>query len=121
MFSFNCVQVNSWSEYFKGLFDEIGVKADFIDQKIEEDGKERDAYVEMLKKYFSDLKLVTLPTKWHYTDSKEIVDKMIKFYPDQEKLILAYEKKIRAVLDKAIKKDGEVVIETSSEFWHCGK
>ena len=121
VFSFNCVQVNSWSEYFKGLFDEIGVKADFIDQKIEEDGKERDAYVEMLKKYFSDLKLVTLPTKWHYTDSKEIVDKMIKFYPDQEKLILAYEKKIRAVLDKAIKKDGEVVIETSSEFWHCSK
>ena len=46
---------------------------------------------------------------------------MIKFYPDQEKLILAYEKKIRAVLDKAIKKDGEVVIETSSEFWHCSK
>ena len=120
-FSFNCTQVYSWDLYFKKAFEDIGINAAFIDEIIKEDTIQRNVYVDMLKKNFSDVKPVMIPCRWTYENGEEIFDKIKRIYPNEEKLLLSEKKKIKEHFDAIVKKDGKIIVDTESEFWHCFK
>ena len=107
--------------YFKKAFEDIGINAAFIDEIIKEDRIQRNVYVDMLKKNFSDVKPVMIPCRWTYETGEEIFDKIKRIYPNEEKLLLSEKKKIKEYFDAIVKKDGKIIVDTESEFWHCFK
>ena len=46
---------------------------------------------------------------------------MKEYYEDQEKTISKYEDKLIAYFAEKIEKDGEIVFQADSQFWHCFK
>ena len=120
-FSFNGPAVNRWIMYSKSVFDEIGLKASFVDDIIAEETKAQDECDEMLGKYFSRVEKTQISNRWHYDKAEDIVGKMKTAFEGNEKFISDNEKKLIAYFDKKIKKDGEVVITVGSLFRHCYK
>ena len=62
-----------------------------------------------------------MPNFWHYTDAKEIVEKMKDYCKDHEKTIAGYEDKLISFFNDKIDQNGEFVLEARSQFWHCYK
>ena len=120
-FSFNCAEIHFWDLYFKKAFEDMGLKATFIDDIIKEDTIERDVFIELFKKYFSKAEPVILPCRWVYAKSEEIMDKLKRVYPEQEKFLVANQKKIKEYFDAIVAKEGKITVDTESEFWHCYK
>ena len=121
VFSYNCPGADSWYRYLQDVFTELKIKAPFVDEKIAAKKKMADDTVEMLKKYFNKVELVTLSNKWHYTDAAELFDKIKEIFDWQEKFMISKRDKLERHLEKKMEKDGEVVIETFAYFWHCRK
>ena len=121
MFSYNGPSVSSWNIFYKNVLEELGIKASFIDDKIANETAEEADCEEMLKKYFGKIESIMLPCNWHYTDADELIQKMKKIFPDQEKFINCKKDKIKEYFERIIDKDGEIVVETESKFWHCFK
>lgn len=119
--STNGGNVANWHDLFKEALEAIGEDASFIDKVVALQTEKRDKYVAIMEKYFARVESVLLPNFWHYTDAKEIVDKMKTYYKDQEKAITGYEDKLLSYFNEKIEKDGEFVIEAKSQFWHCYK
>lgn len=119
VFSINCSGVSTWHYYFKNVLEEIGLKAAFIQEIIEAKMEKGDADVTMLNKYFKKVEAVVLTNTWHYTDEKELFQKMKTMYANHEKYICKNEEKIIAYFDKKIKEDGEIEVVIESPFWHC--
>jgi DNA-binding transcriptional MerR regulator/tRNA A58 N-methylase Trm61 len=121
LFSFNGANVANWNKLFKEAVEAIGEDAAFIDETIARQTEKRNQYIAMMEKYFARVESVLLPNFWHYTETKEIVEKMKDYYKDQEKAITGYEDKLLAYFNEKIEKDGEFVLEARSQFWHCYK
>ena len=121
MFSYNGPSVSSWNIFYKNVLEELGIKASFIDDKIANETAEEADCEEMLKKYFGKIESIMLPCNWHYTDADELIQKMKKIFPDQEKFINCKKDKIKEYFERIIDKDGEIIVETESKFWHCFK
>lgn len=121
MFSYNGPSVSSWNTFYKNALEDIGIKAPFIDEKIAGQAAEEANCEEMLKKYFGRIEAIMLPCNWHYNDADELIQKMKKFFPDQEKFINCKKDKLKEYFERIIENDGEIVVETESKFWHCFK
>lgn len=121
MFSYNGPSVSSWNTFYKNALEDIGIKASFIDEKIAGQAAEEANCEEMLKKYFGRIEAIMLPCNWHYNDADELIQKMKKFFPDQEKFINCKKDKLKEYFERIIENDGEIVVETESKFWHCFK
>ncbi len=121
LFSFNGANVANWHDLFKEAIEAIGENTSFIDDTKAAQTEKRNQYISVMEKYFTRVESVLLPNFWHYTEAKEIVEKMKNYYRDQEKTISGYEDKLLAYFNEKIEKDGEFVIETISQFWHCYK
>lgn len=119
VFSCNGGNVAKWNEYFKEAVEAVGEDTGFIDKVVKEQTQRRESFVTLLDKYFGRVESVLLPNYWHYTDAKEIVQKMKEYYADQEKNIGRYEDKLVSYFQEKIDKDGEIVMEINSQFWHC--
>lgn len=120
-FSFNNPCETCWDKYFKKTFEDMGVKAPFFDDVINELDIEKEVLVVILKKYFPIIKSVYLPCRWVYTTPDEMIDKLKRLYPEQEKFILSEQRRIKEYYAEKIAQDGEIVIDVESEFWQCGK
>ena len=121
MFSFNGPSVSSWNIFYKNVLEELGINAKFIDEKMEGEAAEEAKCEEMLKRYFSRLESIKLPSRWHYTDADELIQKMENIFPTQEKFVDCKKDKLKEYFAGIIEKDGEVIVETESKFWHCYK
>ncbi len=119
VFCFNGAAVSYWNLFFKGVLDEIGLKSDFIDKRIAEQTEGRDACRKMLNRYFGKVDSVLLQNNWHYTDSEELFSRFRETFEDQEKFLDSNKDVIKAYFDEKIEKDGEIVVEIKSQFWHC--
>ena len=121
VFSFNGANVANWNTIFKEVIKAIGEDASFIDETIANQTLKRNDYIAMTEKYFARVESVLLPNYWHYTEAKEIVDKMKDYYKDYEKTIARYEDKLLDYFKEKIENNGEYVLEARSQFWHCYK
>lgn len=121
LFSFNGANVANWNNIFKETIEAIGEDASFIDKTIFAQTEKRQEYIFMMEKYFTRVESVLLPNFWHYTDAKEIVEKMKDYYKDHEKTIAGYEDKLISFFNDKIDQNGEFVLEARSQFWHCYK
>lgn len=121
MFSFNGAGISSWHIFFKKAFDEMNIKADFIEDGLKEQEKTQNECMSMLERHFKRVEKITLSNVWHYTDARELTAKLKDIFKDQEKFICRYEDKIESFFLKKIEDKGEILIEIGSSFWHCYK
>jgi DNA-binding transcriptional MerR regulator len=120
-FACNGGNVSKWNEYFKEALDAIGEDSGFIDKVIRKQNEKRDAYIAMANKYFVRVESVILSNYWHFTEAGDILKKFKDYYEGQEKTIARYEDKFLKYYQEQIEKNGEVVMEINSQFWHCYK
>ncbi len=121
VFSYNGYAVNWWYRYFRNDFKAMGLDTSFMSEGIKAQEEAQSASEDMLKKYFSKVEVAELTNSWHYSNSEEIIKKMLENFEDNKKYILDNKKKIKEYYDAKIKKDGEVVCERVSVFWNCYK
>ncbi|MCR4619008.1 MAG: MerR family transcriptional regulator [Lachnospiraceae bacterium] len=119
MFSYNGANVGFWNVFFKKTMDDLGLKSDFIDEKVKMQTEKRDACIAMLGKHFAKTESVILSNCWHYNNADELLQRMKEYYPEQEKYIGDKANAIRQYFDKIIQENGEIKIEIGSQFWHC--
>lgn len=121
VFSFNAEAVSTWLFFYRSAFEEMGLKTSFIDNQIADKTLAQNKCEEMLSQYFSENEKVFLSNTWHYSDSNELVERLLHMFPEQEKFIAAHSKQIQGYFDKKIENDGEIAVKIESLFWHCRK
>ncbi|MCR4641222.1 MAG: MerR family transcriptional regulator [Lachnospiraceae bacterium] len=121
MFSYNGPGADRWHIFARDTFHALGIKADFVEERIAEEKKKSDECRQMLMKYFEKIEMCDVYNKWHYTDAAELFDKLRGLYEDQEKFINLKREKLTEFFETKIETDGEIVIETAAHFWHCRK
>ena len=121
MFSFNGAGLSSWHIFFKNAFDEMSIKAGFIEDGLKEQERMQNECTSMLQRHFKRVEKITLSNMWHYSDVCELIAKIKDIFKDQEKFICKYQDKIESFFLKKIEDEGEILIEIGSSFWHCYK
>ena len=121
MFSFNGAGISSWHIFFKNAFDEMSIKAGFIEDGLKEQERMQNECTSMLQRHFKRVEKITLSNMWHYSDVCELIAKIKDIFKDQEKFICKYQDKIESFFLKKIEDEGEILIEIGSSFWHCYK
>lgn len=105
----------------KEIFGKIGLNTKFI-EKCYQDGKEKHHEMEeMLKPYFGRVETISLSSCMGYKNSNDILEKFYKMYPEQKKYLVSNERKIKSYFDKWIEENGEFILKSETEFWHCYK
>lgn len=118
-FSINGPDVTTWDIFFKSAMSEAGIEADFIDERIAENLAERDAYIEMVGKYFTKIETIELHSSFRFDEADDIMEFLKRRYEVQSKFFSVNEKKIKEYFAGRIAKDGEILITTDSHFLHC--
>ncbi|MBR6402046.1 MAG: MerR family transcriptional regulator [Eubacterium sp.] len=118
-FSINGPDVTVWDLFLKNAMSEAGIEENFLDEKIKESLAERDAYIEMLGKYFSKIETIELHNSFRFVDVDDIFECFQRRNKNQAKFFSVNEKKIREYFADKIAKDGEIIITTDSHFQHC--
>ena len=121
MFSCNGYGVTCRHLYFKQMFEDLGLQTGFITERMEEAEKNREAFKALLGKYFKRVESVKLTNNMKYDSADELFEKLCEFYPEAKKYLVEKEGRIKARLEKLIVEQGEVVIRSESQFWHCYK
>ncbi len=121
MFSYNGWGADSWYRFLQDIFTDLKIKAPFVEERIAARKKAAEDTEKMLKKYFSKVELAPLSNKWHYTDAKELFNKLKGTFEEEEKFMISKQDKLERYLAKKIEQDGEIVIESFTYFWHCRK
>ncbi|MBO4687663.1 MAG: MerR family transcriptional regulator [Clostridiales bacterium] len=117
-FSVNGPGVSSWHFFFKEAMEKAGIDAPFIDETIEAKSAERDAFVEMVKKYFSKVDIITLSCAFRFAEAEDMLLKMKDTYEGQEKFFAKNQDKIKAYFQSKIEESGEILFTTESQFLH---
>lgn len=118
-FSINGPDVTVWDMFLKNALGEAGIEENFLDEKIAESLKERDAYIEMLGKYFTKIETVELHNSFRFVDADDIFECFQRRNEVHAKFFSVNEKKIKEFFADKIAKDGEIIITTNSHFQHC--
>lgn len=121
VFSYNDASASSWHLFAQDTFNTLGIKADFIENKTAENRNRIADSENMLKKYFGKVEVCELHNRWHYTDADELYEKFRGMYDDQEKFMMSKKEKLTEYFAAKLEKEGEIVVETGSHFWHCSK
>ena len=118
-FSVNGPDLSTWNLFYKDAMKEAGIDAPFIDEKIREKEAERDAFIGMVRKYFSKVETIELPSSFRFDDAQDLLDSMKDFYDGQSKFFAQNGEKIKAYFAEKIAGNGELVIKTYGRFLHC--
>lgn len=119
MFSFNGAYVKDWNGWLKNILDELGCEGCFLEDLTNQEIMQRDELIALLSKYFGKVESVLLPNSWHYNDAEDLFLKLLSVYPQQEKILRKSEKELIEFFSEKIAKEGEIVVEIRSQFWHC--
>ncbi len=120
-FSVNGGTVDTWNSFFQEMLQDLGLRSDFVDKRIAGQRQKRDVFINTLKKYFSKMESVELTSCWHYTEAEDLYQKLIRIYPQEIKYLSYHEEEIKNYFHEKISLHGELVVETTSQFWHCYK
>lgn len=120
-FSYGTVSRGSWQRFFGKVLEETGIKTDVINKKLERLDAENQTCLDMLNRYFGRTESVVITNRWHYTESGEILEKMEEAVDDRNLMTPANRKKLAEYFAGLIERDGEIVVEVESQFWHCYK
>ena len=118
-FSINGPDVTVWDMFLKNAMSEAGIEENFLDEKIAESLKERDAYIEMLGKYFTNIETIELHNSFRFVDADDIFECFQRRNEVHAKFFSVNEKKIKEYFADKIAKDGEIIITTNAHFQHC--
>ncbi len=121
LFSVNGFETSSEHIFWKKMFVEMGLKATFIDIKLQTEEAQTECFKELLQKFFESVKLVTLDNSMRYDNSEEILGRLRQQYPENRKYIEDNENLIRQYFDGILEREGTVIVENTSSFWHCIK
>ena len=119
MFSFNGAYVRDWHSWLKNVLGGLGCEGRFLEDMINQEIMQKDELRALLSKYFGKVESVLLPNIWHYSDAEDLFLKLLSVYPQQEKLLRKAEKEMKEFFAKKIAKEGEIIVEIRSQFWHC--
>ncbi len=105
--------------FWKELFEKLELPSDFVLAKIAEKEKNTEVFLEMLKKYFSQIKEIQILNHMCYGDSEELLELLKVDFPEQKKFFSVYEEKLRAYFKAEIAENNGITIETNALFWQC--
>ena len=100
---------------------QVQVSVATAEYKLDQLDKENQVCLDMLNRHFGRTESVVISNKWHYTEAEEILTKMSEVVDDQNVMSPANRKKLLEYFGGLIGRDGEIVIEVESQFWHCFK
>lgn len=121
LFSLNGFEVSREHFYWKHIFEEMGLKANFIDANIQTEESSMEDFRNFLKDYFKTVNIVSLDNSMCYRDSEELVERLYHRYPENKKYLEENEKIIKKYFDNLFEKNEVVIVENSSSFWQCMK
>ncbi len=119
--SVNGPDVASWDLYFRDAMKEAGINAPFIDEKIREQEAKRDAFRAIAGRYFSNIRIVDLPSTFRYESVDDIIEKMKDMYDGQAKFFACNGQKLKAYFESKFDENGELLVATFGRFLHCSK
>lgn len=121
MFSFNGASVNSWHSWLKDTFTDLDLEGSFLDKLTSQEILRREEMISTLNRYFDKVESILLPSKWHYYKADDLFEKLLKVYPNYEKVLNQYEIALKEYFVTKIEAEGEIVVTIQSQFWHCYK
>jgi len=121
VFSYNGYALNWWYNYFLKDFKNMQLDTSFIEEGIKKQKEAKSESEAMLSKYFSKVETIELTNSWHYSNSEDIIEKMLECFKENKRYILDNKNIIRDYYDGSIKKDGEIICDRVSIFWNCHK
>ncbi|MBE5875748.1 MAG: MerR family transcriptional regulator [Lachnospiraceae bacterium] len=121
IFSCNGCDVSSEHVFWKEAFDEMKLDSSFAVQKKERMQTRQDELVQMLEKYFDNVENIKIPCDMRYESADELFDVLCEKYTDAKKYFADHEKLIMAYFKEKISTQGAIIIQSSSDFWHCHK
>lgn len=107
--------------YIKEILDKIGLNTKFVEECYQAGKKKHHQLEEMLKQYFGRVETILLSNCMSYENSSEILEKFYKMYPEQKKYLASNEGKIKNYFDEWIEENGNFILKSETEFWHCSK
>lgn len=119
VFCCNKVSVTNAYEFWKSFFLQDGLDDKFVLAQIRQKEEEVKDFESLLAKYFSRIEKIQIPSRMKYGSADELFDQALNRFPEQKKYLTQCEGKIKTYFEKMLKDSGEVLIETSTTFWHC--
>ena len=119
VFCCNKISVTKAYEFWKTFFKKEGLDDKFVLAQIREKEEEVKHFEDLLAKYFSRIEKVQIPNVMRYCDADELFEQTWKRFPEQKKYLMSCEGRIKAYFEEMLGVSGEVLIETSTTFWHC--
>lgn len=121
LFSVNGFEVSSEHIFWKKIFVEIGLKKTFVEVKLQAEEKQMEHFRALLQKHFTGVKIITLDNSMRYDNSEDVLERLYHRYPENRKYIEENENFIRQYFDGILEREGTVIVDNSSTFWHCVK
>lgn len=121
MFSCNGYEVSREHLFWKQIFDDMKLGSGFITEKLADKQQKHDGFRALLEQYFETVETIGISNNMRYESSEELFDRLCQYCPEKKKYFAEKEVQIKDYFEKLILEQGEVVIVTDSEFWHCYK
>lgn len=121
MFSVNFYGISCEFDFWENIFDELSMDKSFAIKKKKDLKQKQEAFQELIKKHFSRFEIVQLPCSLNFDDSEILFEKLLSRYPNGNKVLMANKDKLMEYFDRRIEKEGFIVVEMDSAFYHCYK
>ena len=121
MFSMNYYGTTAEFEYWEEIFTELSMDVSFAVEKRLARERQQEEVKMMLSKYFAKLEFVKIPGPLTYDDPECIFERVLQRYPDGAKYLNVQKAKFIKYFEKKLAKDGVIVVQSYSGFWHCYK
>ena len=120
-FSVTYRSVATECSFWEKLLDEMGLDKAFAIKRRKSIAESCEIFEDMLSRYFTRVEHVVLPGPLRYDDSEALFECMLKRYDQAGKYLNDNKEKILAFFDQKIEKDGCIILESDSTFYHCYK
>lgn len=100
----------------KGLFEELGIDTEPLEQELNDCCDKKDACAEILQKYFSQIDEIMIPCTFSYDKADDLFKDLEKCLPNHKSFVGNNELKIRKGLEKLLS-EGNVKVLHDEGFW----
>nr|WP_143001210.1 class I SAM-dependent methyltransferase [Pseudobutyrivibrio xylanivorans] len=121
MFSVNYYGVVEEYGYWERILKDAGVNPAFaVEERVAMEQRQAQAK-EMLSEFFREIEVDILPQPLRFTTVDELMERLNRRYPNSGKYIKANSKKLEEHFAQLLEKDGQVVVDIATIFYHCYK
>lgn len=121
MFSVNGFEVSTEHIFWKKIFAKIGLKTAFIEEKLQAEETHMESFRKLLQNCFAKIENVTLDNSMQYDNREEILERLYQRYPENRKYIEENKVIIGQYFDRFLDEEDVVIVDNTSDFWHCIK